>query len=244
MKAVFCLTNARSGTRFLCGLLRRNARGCVVRHETFLDPGNPSMFGRPIYDHWAGDYGALRALLERKRAWVARRAPGVYVETSHAFLKSYWDIAPDFFPEVQLIHLIRNPLEAARSEATHRLFLQQWRVPFRHYRGGDGRKYFQWGLTGRERIFSFVDRTRMNAFQRCLLEWIEVENRAMKFLERLDRQHACFTLHCFEHLNDAQRIALLLRFLELEPSRKVPVLSGSRNRTPGRPTRAGPPGPT
>lgn len=198
------------------------------------------MFGRPIYDHCVGDGVAVRRLLLRKQQRIRRCAPRVYIETSHAFLKSYWDAAPEFFPEMRLVHLVRNPLEVARSEANRESLLHRYRVPFRHYRGGDGRKYFRWSLTGLEAIFGSFDLVRMTPFQRYLIQWIEIENRAVAFLERFDKKESCFTLQSPRDLGDRDCIATLLRFLELEPSTDMPILSGLRNRTPGRPTIVGP----
>ncbi|WP_041354980.1 hypothetical protein [Nitrosococcus halophilus] len=102
-RTIFTLTSGRSGTGFLCGLLRRNTRQCVVFHEPFFDWGNPTMFGRPIYDRCIGDVEAVRKQLLRKQQRIRRYAPHVYIETSHAFLKSYWDLAPEFFPQMQLV---------------------------------------------------------------------------------------------------------------------------------------------
>jgi len=40
-----------------------------------------------------------------------------YIAISHAFLKSYYHLANEFFPKLKLIHLIRNPLYTEKSEA-------------------------------------------------------------------------------------------------------------------------------
>lgn len=233
MKTVFTLASGRSGTGFLCGLLRRNARGCVVFHEPYLDRGNPTMFGRPVFDHSAGHLEAVRRLLQRKARRIRRYAPRVYIETSHAFLKSYWDLALEVFPEMRVVHLLRNPLMVARSEANREAFIERWRLPFRHYRGGDGRRYFRWSLTGFEPIFRFFDGQHLTRFQWYLIQWIEIENRAIAFLERFGMRSACFTMHSPVGLNDPGRVATLLRFLELEPRTEKPVISGLQNRTPG-----------
>ena len=50
---IFTLASGRSGTHFLYELIRRNANELHARHETY--GLNPSMFGRPIYDHATGD---------------------------------------------------------------------------------------------------------------------------------------------------------------------------------------------
>ena len=89
--AVFTLASGRSGTHFLYELIRRNAADCVAQHETYGH--NPSMFGRPIYDHAVGDRARTEQLLARKRRIIERCGTATYVETSHAFLKSWFDLA-------------------------------------------------------------------------------------------------------------------------------------------------------
>ena len=99
MITVFALANGRSGTRFLCHLLRHNLKNAVCRHEPYFDWGNPSMFGTPIHDHTHGKLDPIRQLLSRKQRFIARlmarRRCDTYVETSHSFLKSYYDLAPE-----------------------------------------------------------------------------------------------------------------------------------------------------
>lgn len=194
------------------------------------------MFGRPIYDHCIGDMEAVKKQLTRKQQSIRRYGSRVYIETSHAFLKSYWDLAPEFFPQMQLVHLVRNPLEVARSEANRAAFLHRYRFPFRYYRGGDGKKYFRWSLTGLETIFASFDPAQITSFQWHLIQWIEIENRAIAFLDHFDKQKSCFTLLSPQELNDRKKIAALLEFLNLELSVATPRLSGWHNRTPGRPT--------
>jgi len=90
------------------------------------------MFGRPIYDHAVGDEAAVRKLAERKKRAIEgySRTAG-YAETSHAFLKSWADIAIEFFPQMKLVHLVRNPLSVAKSEAIREDIIHRWRLPLR-----------------------------------------------------------------------------------------------------------------
>ncbi len=239
MRTVFTLASGRSGTSFLRGLLQRNVPGCVVRHEPYLDPGNPTMFGLPIYDHLAGNLEPIRDLLRKKARRVRRYLPRVYIETSHAFLKSYWDLAPEFFPDMLVVHLVRNPLQVARSEANREFLIDRWRLPFRRYRGRDGRKCFRWSLTGLEPIFSFFHPASLTRFQWYLVQWIEIENRAIEFLERFGKRSACFTMDSPMGLNDPERVGALFRFLGLESRTRKPIIAGFQNRTPGRATTIG-----
>jgi hypothetical protein len=229
---LFCLASGRSGTHFLYEILRRNTRGVVCRHEPYV--WNPSMFGRPIYDHAVGGETAVRKLAERKRRVIEgySRAAG-YAETSHAFLKSWADIAIEFFPQMKLVHLVRNPLSVAKSEAIRENLVHRWRLPLRNYRGGDGKQYFRWALTGLEPIFASLQGRKLSRFQWYIVQWIEIENRAVQFLQRHDKHRDCFTVHSPIELNDAAKMQSLLEFLELPRHGKELRLEGRKNRTPG-----------
>lgn len=232
---VFALTSGRSGTLSLSKLLKRNAPQCKVEHETYADPRNPSMFGRAIYEHTVGHSEWVRALLHRKRCAIdGYRAP-IYIETSHAFLKSYWDLAPEFFPNAKVFHLIRHPLEVARSEANRELWLDEIHFPFRRYGGLWGHRYRRWALTELEPIFDDFDLSQLTLFQRYLIQWIEIENRAMDYLRRFDMHTRCLTLHSPHDLNSPQAAAAILEFVGVDRNADV-SLPGQRHRTPGRPT--------
>jgi len=207
-----------------------------VTHEPYIDWGNPTMFGLPIYDHALGNTVAIQALLDKKARRIEQYSPRVYIETSHAFLKSYWDLAHQFFPDLFVVHLMRNPLQVARSEANREQLIERWHLPLRHYHGRDGRKYFRWSLTGLEPIFGFFKTESLTRFQWYLIQWIEIENRAIQFLERFGQRGKCFTLHTPTDLNDQERIGELLQFLEVEPQTRTPVIAGNHNRTPARRT--------
>jgi hypothetical protein len=231
---IFTLASARSGTLYLRNLFHRNVRGCVARHETFFDWGNPTMFGRAIYDAHAGHVERVRELLSKKRDYILRLGANVYLESSHAFLKSAYVAALDVFPDLRLVHLIRNPLHAAKSEARR----EQWRrhAPFHHYKAGDGQRHFVWSLTGREEIYRHFDGSELSSFQRCLIQWIEIENRAMSFVARHGLHDRCFTLLCPDDLNDARRIRAMFEFFSLPLKQPHVDHRGRKHRTPGRRT--------
>jgi hypothetical protein len=227
MLTVFTISSGRSGTHFLYQLIRRNALDCVARHETY--GFNPSMFGRPIYDYAMGERERTRKLLNRKRRIVERCGAATYVETSHAFLKSWPDLASDYFPQSKFIHLIRDPLKVAKSEADREERIKRLRLPLCHYRGGDGKKYFRWSLTGLEPIFQCFELKKLTRLAWYVIQWIEIENRAMQFLDEFGKQADCFTLHSPAELNDATRVAALFEFLGLTRHRRQVAIGGRRN---------------
>jgi len=201
---------------------------CVTRHETY--GFNPSMFGRPIYDYAVGDREPIRRLVERKRRIIDGYGEKTYVETSHAFLKSWFQLTPPLFPQLKLVHLIRDPLYVAKSEASREDLIKKLRLPFCHYWGGDGQRYFLWSLTGREPIFCDFDALQLTPFQWYVIQWIEIENRAMRFLDEFQKHADCFTLQSPTELNDAERVLQMFKFLGLPMQSRPIKLSGRRNR--------------
>jgi hypothetical protein len=254
---IFTLASGRSGTHFLYELFRRNAADCCCRHEPY--GWNPSMFGRPIYDFAVGDFAAIRRLAERKARIISRCGKPVYVETSHAFLKSWSDLAAEMFPKLKLVHLVRDPLKVAKSEANRHEWLDWFHFPLRNYRGGDGRRYPRWALTMLEPIYREVgcmseakctsavadgafrpqERTHayyaLTLFQRYVIQWIEIENRAIRFLDRFNKHADCITVQSPHELNDPGRVREMFEFLGVKLRRQMLDMGGRQNRNP-RPT--------
>jgi hypothetical protein len=228
VEAIFTLASGRSGTHFLYELIRRNAVDCVARHETY--GFNPSLFGRPIYDYSVGEPERTRRLVERKRRIVEGCGAQTYMETSHAFLKSWFHLAPEVFPRFKLVHLVRDPLFVAKSEASREELIKKLRVPFCHYRGGDRKRYFLWSLTGLEPIFRHFDAFQLTRLQWYVIQWIEIENRAMRFLDEFQKHGDCFTLESPRELNSAERVRQMFQFLGLQMRFEQINLSGRRNR--------------
>jgi hypothetical protein len=224
---VFTLTSARSGTLYLRDLFRNNVQDCVSRHEPFFDWGNPTLFGPAIYDAYAGRLDRVRARLARKRDYIRRLRTEAYLESSHAFLKAAYVAALEFFPDLRLIHLIRDPLLVAKSEAVREE--RRRHAPFHYYKGDDGQRHFCWALTGNEEIYQSFDKTRLSLFQKYLIQWIEIENRAIRFLEQHRLGGRCFTLGSPHDLNSAAKLQQMFDFLGLRTRRPEIILGGRRN---------------
>jgi hypothetical protein len=232
-KIIFTLAEARSGTLYLRNLFRLNARDCDCRHETFFDIGNPTMFGPAIYDAHAGRFGNIRARLEKKRRYIQKLRGSIYIESSHAFLKSSRVAALDFFPDLRLIHLIRDPPKVAASEAYREMWRRRLHAPFHFYRGDDGKRHFAWALTGNEAIFQHFSGQPLTLFQWYLIQWVEIENRAMDFLDANGLHDRCFTLHSPRDLNEPAKIRDLFSFLEVPTKQAEIVFGGRKNKSIG-----------
>jgi hypothetical protein len=231
---IFLLGNGRSGTRFLSGLFRHNAADCTAVHEPYLTASRPSMFGLPIYDLAHGNHGRLRQAFARKARGIRSYRTAWYVETSHAFLLSFADLAIEAFPDLKLVHVIRNPLQVCASQAARERFIRRWRLPLCDYRGDNGRNYFRWRLTGDEPIYRPFTGQELSLFQFYCIQWIELENRAQQFLNSHAKRAECFVLQTPRDLNDTQRIAAMFDFFGLRTKRPEIAVRGPRNRTPGR----------
>lgn len=233
---IFTLASARSGTLYLRHLFRNNVPDCCTRHEPFFDWGNPTFLGPAIYDAYAGRLDRLRSLMDKKRDYVNRLPGSAYLESSHAFLKSAYLVALEFFPNLQLVHLLRDPLKVAKSEAWREAWRRRVHAPFHYYRGDDGCRHFFWALTTNEEIFRAFDLSRLTLFQRYLIQWIEIENRAMAFLNGHQLHGRCFTLPAPRGLNEPKTIKGMFEFLGLATGRTEVVLGGRTNKSLGRTT--------
>lgn len=233
MLKIFVLSNSRSGTSFLTGIFKKNIKDCTSIHEPYLDPLNPTLFGKPIYLNAIGDDNSIRPYLARKKRRIEKFSTSVYFESSHAFLKSANRLAIEYFTNVKLIHLIRNPLKMAKSAANREILTNRYYIPFRNYRADDGKLYFRWSLTGKEPIFISFKYDQLTPFQRYVIEWIEIENRAMRFLDENYMRNNCFTIHVPDELNDKKIVKEMIRFLELKTHNNDIVLKVRQNKTPG-----------
>ena len=227
MIKIFVLASGRSGTKYLSELFKNNTKNCVSRHEPF-----PDMFGKPIYWYQQGNIEEIRRQFIRKKKKIDSYNADVYIETNHAFLKSFSDVAMEFFPDMKLIHLIRNPLKVARSELNRHLFLDKIHIPFRYYTGEDGERYFRWSLTGKEDIFQVVGINSLTLYQKYVLSWIEIENRAIRFLEKYKKYDDCYVLSTPKDLNDYRVLEDLFSFFNLKIKKRGIRMHGIRNRNP------------
>jgi hypothetical protein len=194
------------------------------------------MFGGPIYDHSHGRLDQVRHQLSRKQHFIARRRCSVYVETSHSFLKSYYDLALEYFPNSRFVHQVRDPLKTARSETNREQWIDSIYFPWRKYRAADGRHLFRWSLTGDEPIYQAVELPKRTLFQHYVIQWIEVENRAMQFLDQFDMHDSCATMISPRDLNDPAAVRRMIERLGLEMAHDEVQISGKQNRTPGKKT--------
>lgn len=239
MRTVFLLSSGRSGTTYLAQFVRANAR-CTVRHEPYLDIGNPTLFGRPIHEGANGEKRKVLELLRRKKEWIEKNGRPNYFEANHALIKAAHDLLPLCFPEAWYVHAVRNPLYVAKSEANREELLDRLHFPWRRYVSTEGKSFLRWALTGEEAVYRFFDDRPLSRFQWYVVQWIEIENRIVRLLRREGGADRCFFLSTPADFKDGDKLEAMLSFLKIE-RRAGSKLDGRRsslrrNRTPGKPT--------
>ena len=205
-----------------------------LNHEPFFD-----MSRKPIYWYQEGRLDKIRKKFALKKFLINGHKTKCYIETNHLFLKSFADVAIESFKDMKLVHLIRSPLEVAKSQ----YYRKEWigdpgRTYPRNYawayRGDDGKWYCRHALTGKEQIFKDIS-IPLNRYKQLLVQWIEIENRAMRFLEKYNKYDDCFNLYVPEDFYDLKKIEKLFDFIDIETIENHVILQGEKNRA-SRPT--------
>lgn len=236
MKIIFTLSEQRSGTLFLAQIFSKNVIDCTSTHEPYLDPWNPVMLGKMVYYNTKGELDRIRPLLEKKKNRILSFKTGAYFEANHLLLKSINKLMLEYFPDAWFVHIIRDPMKVAKSAENREALLRKYRFPFRNYRGDDGDVYMKWLLTGMEKIYSPFDLSKLSRFQFHLIQWIEVENRAIKLLEQYGAHERCFNLYVPKDINDPETLKNMINFFGLELKKDVIYFKGIKNRNPGKKT--------
>jgi hypothetical protein len=235
MRKVFVLSNSRSGTAYLSHFVAANAL-CTARHEPFFDFGNPTLSGPTIYHNSVGHDGFVERQLVKKKHWIERNAKNGYFEANHGLLKGGDRLLAQAFPEAWYVHAVREPLKTVKSMVNREHFIHRLHVPGRYYRGEGGQRYFRWALSGHEPIFHEVSLRSLSLFQRYVLEWIEIENRAIRLLTTHDAWNRCFFIDVPTDLADAEKLLTMIDFLGLKRAMGPLRTTLRTNSTPGRST--------
>ena len=225
MIKIFVLANGRSGTKFLSELFKYNVNNCISKHEPF-----PDMFGKPIYWYQQGNTMDIQRLFTLKKNRINKYKASVYIETNHAFLKSFSDAAIDSFPDMKLIHLVRNPIKTAKSEFNRFITFSFLNIHFSNIRGADGKKPSRYALTGNEDIYKSVGTNDITLFQKYVLQWIEIENRAIRFLDKYKKHNDCFTMDSPKDFNNIEVLKQMFKFFNIEPKDKNIHIEGKKNK--------------
>jgi len=228
---LFTLASGRSGTSFLADFFAKNVRQCYSTHEPYLIPRNPVLFGKPIDWNTRHDDNALLPVLERKCGFIASCKAPVYFEANHAFLKAFNRHAGVLLNNAGFVHLVRDPAKVAKSELLREQLIRKVHLPFVNYTSDTGEHYFRWALTGKEEIFQYYAEHILSRFQFYLLQWIEIEYRAMQLIKQNQWQDRVFFIDVDAQLKDEAVLRQMLEFFGLRHKPRF-NMDLRRNKTP------------
>ncbi|SEL26187.1 hypothetical protein [Nitrosovibrio tenuis] len=228
---IFTLASGRSGTSYLADFFVKNVQQCYSTHEPYFVPGNPVLFGKPIDWNTRQNDKALLPVLERKCRFIANCKAPVYFESNHAFLKSFNRHAGVLLNNAGFIHLVRHPAKVAKSELLRERLIRKIHLPFANYTGDTGERYFRWALTGNEEIFRYYAGHTLSRFQFYLLQWIEIEYRAMRLIQQNRWQDRVFFIDVDTQLKEEAVLRQLLDFFNLRHKPRF-SMDLHRNTTP------------
>jgi hypothetical protein len=188
------------------------------------------LFGKPIAWNTLHDDRALLPALERKCRFIASRKTPFYFESNHAFLKAFNRHAGALLHNPGFIHLARNPLLVAKSEYVREQMIRKVHFPFAEYTSDTGACLFRWALTGHEALFHYYPPT-LSRFQFYVLQWLEIEHRAMQLIRDNHWQDRVFFIDVDVALKQEAVLKNMVDFFDL-PHQPVFNLNLRRNKTP------------
>jgi hypothetical protein len=231
MKTIFALASGRSGTSYLAHFFKYNVKDCYSTHEPYFTFRNPVLFGKAIAWNTYQEDEKLLPLLQRKKDFIERVNKPVYFESNHAFLKTCHRYATRLVDQPGFIHLVRDPRYVAKSELIREQLIRKIHLPFAYYKRDD-KCFFQWALTGDETIFDFYKDIKISRYQFYVLQWIEIEYRAMQLLAENNWQDKVFFIEVEKDLKDASVMLRMLDFFNLECAHKTLKMDLKTNKTP------------
>lgn len=213
----FCINPGRSGSEYVAALL------ATARHVDSGHEREPNMSGRPLHRINVASYE--ESFEERKvkakaiRHRLRRLVPGgIYAETNHMFIKTFWDVVADEFDHEQLDVII------LRREFTRTLksFVELG------YFTALNRAWPEWmsspaAVTAA--IRSVGPDESLDQYDLCIAYLIDIEARALRFQRDLPdvRVHEVR----LEALNEPAGVDALFGSLAIEPTKKTTQLVGS-----------------
>lgn len=173
-RLVFAISPGRSGSAFLARLIDATA-DASASHEP-----RPRMNGGFLRGL---DEARLAATYRRRRVKIvqlllalrALPAGHTYAETSHMFVKTFYDVVLDFFPDVRVVHLRRRTAEVIRSFVQ----LGYFGTASTHWRHWMHDPYDSQSL-----VPPVVDEAAADSFDRIIAYLIDVEARGARLREQ------------------------------------------------------------
>ena len=171
---LFAISPGRSGSEFLATLIDATANASAV-HEP--RPKMNGAFLRGLSE------ARLKSTYDRRRVKIVQLlralgslAPGcMYAETSHMFVKTFYDVVLDFFADVRVVHLRRDTVHVIRSFAELGYFSNA-STHWRHWMHDPH--------ASEPLVAPAVEEGEADSFDRIIAYLIDIEARAARLRER------------------------------------------------------------
>ncbi len=137
----------------------------------------------------------------------------IYIESTHAFIKSFGEAMFELVPQLGLIHITRNPLHVAKS------FFNRGSVP------GPNNPYL---LDPRSRKNILRLDVKMTDFQKCLWYWFESELRHYHYIKEHDVKRV-YDIET-ENLGDIEYVKDMFKYFNIRYDKIVLQVGRNKNK--------------
>ena len=213
-RCIFCVNSGRAGSRYLAEILN-TAKGVRAFHEPA-----PTMTGCYLKMINLSEYRETRT--ERKIKWAAirktlgqMRRDEVYCETSHMFVKTFFDVVVEELSNVEVIILRRDLSSVLKSFIEMGYFSKLNRV------------WPDWMSSPNAvtRAVECIDQDRnLDQYDLCIAYLIDIEARAQRFM-RTYPEVPVYEVR-LEQLNSSNDVYRFFRELCIAPTHKTEELIG------------------
>lgn len=240
LQLIFTSTTGRSGTKYLANIVNNNALNATAEHDPYprgydtpirwydnredkkllkLAKRKIKRLNRKSKILRTFAYPDQNKILpenrfsNRLKNFIPKvELKEIYLESTHAFIKSFGESMYDLTPDLYIIHLTRSPFEVAKS------FFNRRSIP------GPNNPYLLDPNFKRNKIKLSIN---MTDYQKCLWYWFETEVRHKDFLEKHDVEKVIEI--DVDDLNDEKKVKKMLKELGITYKKEI-YLDVGRNK--------------
>lgn len=214
-KYIFCINSGRAGSQYLSKLLS-TAKDIQAFHEPHPQMINKHLDAINNYDY-SYSYNdrciKVDAINKLTKNWNSNT---IYVETSHMFIKTFWDvIINELEGDIKVVSLKRDLPKVLKSFIELSYF----------NRNGEALKWMSLPDAKTATVKCIKPYYGMNHYEKCIAYLIDIEGRREKFTkEYSDRISECR----LERLNDMHCVNRVFKELDIQPTNRTNKLLGQK----------------
>jgi hypothetical protein len=213
-RLIFCINSGRAGSNYLAELLG-TGREVISFHEA-----EPNMTGKYLHNLHQGSYaetkGERRIKSQAIKKLLKSFPPGqVYCETSHMFIKTFYDVIIEDFESVEVIILRRQLALVLKSFIELNYFTTNNEI-WPDWMSSPNAKTAAIRCIGQDE--------KLDQYDLCIAYLIDIEARSARF----KREYPWIKTHDvrLEALNDYNQVARLFNDLVITPTKETNKITG------------------